>query len=189
MRFALVLAAATLILSPSTGAGQAPERQSAIGTDLRDFGGFIGLDGRFGDMGGRFGGFAGAHAAVLLKHRVYLGLTGAGLVSEGPGIDMGYGGLLAGYVVPLPGLVQLTVEAPLGGGAVRHSDPAPARDQDWDDLLVFEPTLGIELQLARVLRLGFGAGYRFVGGSNTPGIDDQDLRGFNGSMTLRAGWF
>jgi hypothetical protein len=183
------LAAATLILIPSIAAGQRPERQSAIGTDLRDYGGFVGLEGRFGDMGGEFGGFAGGHAAVLLKQRVYLGLSGVALVSDEPGVDMAYGGLLAGYVVPTSTLVQVTVEALLAGGGVRPSNAASASEEDWDNLLVFEPTLGVELKLARVLRLGFGASYRFAGGSNTPGIDDADLRGFNGSMVLRAGWF
>jgi hypothetical protein len=189
MRNAHVIAAAILISIPSAAAAQAPERQSAIGTDLRDYGGFVGLEGRFGDMGGAFGGFAGGHAALLLKQTVYLGLSGVALVSEEPGVDMAYGGLLAGYVVPTSALVQVTVEALLAGGAVRPSNPVSASDEDWDDLLVFEPTMGIELKLAPVLRLGFGVSYRFAGGSNTPGIDDGDLRGFNGSIVVRAGWF
>jgi len=184
----LVLA---LLLPPVSTRAQDPA-ESALGTDLADYGGFIGLDTRFGDMRGDFATFVGAEVAIMLRQRVYIGLAGAGMATDPPGsnVDMGYGGLLVGYVLPSSGLVQLTVDALMAGGGLKLADsPATPSEEEWDSLLVFEPALGAEIRLARVARIGFGASYRFVGGADTPGVQDEDLRGFNGTATLRVGWF
>jgi hypothetical protein len=101
---------------------------------------------------------------------------------------MGYGGLLLGHVVNLPSFVQLTIEGLLAGGAVKLAG-RPDHDEEWDRIFVFEPSVGAEIRLARVLRLGFGAGYRLVGAVDTEGLRDRDLRGITGTATLRVGWF
>jgi hypothetical protein len=49
--------------------------------------------------------------------------------------------------------------------------------------------VGVELRLALIVRLGLGAGYRFVGGADSPGVRDSDLRGFTGTAAVRIGWF
>lgn len=198
MRHATMAFAAIALLA-SAAAAQTPDRQSAVGTELRDYGGFIGLDTRFGDMMDEFAVFMGGHAALLLKHRVYLGVGGAALVTDhstasaDQTLDMGYGGLLVGYVVPVPALVQVTAEVMIGAGGARLAERedigAEEEDEEWDALFVFEPALGAEIKLARIVRLGFGASYRFVGATDTPGIGDSDLRGLTGTATLRLGWF
>jgi hypothetical protein len=64
------------------------------------------------------------------------------------------------------------------------------KDADQDDaFFVFEPSVGVELRVAPVVRLGLGAGYRFVGDSDLPGVEDSDLRGFTGTASIRIGWF
>jgi hypothetical protein len=201
MRNAIVAGLVGLILTSTTAAAQEPETVSAMSTDLQDYGGFLGLDVRFGDMSDEFAAFVGAHGALLLKHRVYLGMAGYGLATDearaqiggpdaGPPLEMGYGGLLVGYVVPTPGLVQLTVDALLAGGGVKYDGTvASGIDDEWDGVFVFEPNAGLELKLARILRLGFGAGYRLVGGVDTPGLSDDDLRGVTGTARIRVGWF
>jgi hypothetical protein len=180
-----VSVAAVLLLSSAAGA-QTPERDAAIGADYRDYGALVGLDTRFGDVRDEFAVFMGAHAAVLLKHRVYLGIAGAGMVNGPPEIEMGYGGALVGYVVPTPGLVQVTVDALLGGGQVKLADEI---NDERDEIFVFEPSVGVELKLARILRLGFGASYRFLGGLDSELFHDGDFRTINGTATIRVGWF
>jgi hypothetical protein len=193
MRWGYTVALMTLALGATSGAAQTPERESAVGPHLSGYGGFIGLDTRFGDMMDEFAVFMGGHAAVLLKHRVYLGVSGAGLVSDSrvstasPAIDMGYGGVLVGYVIAMPSLVQFTAEAMLGAGGVKLADITT--DEEWDPLFVFEPAVGAEIKLARVVRIGLGAGYRFVGAVDTEGLRDGDLRGVIGTATIRLGWF
>jgi hypothetical protein len=186
---------ALMAMGPSIQAQDREPPESAVGTRLRDFGGFVQLDARFGDMMGEFAAFAGARAAVLLKRRVYIGLGGAGLATDNavvpgptPGtthpIRMGYGGLLIGYVIPTNSFVEITTDVLVGAGGVK------LRDVDTDDaIFVFEPSVGIELNLSRVARLGFGAGYRFVGDTDLPGVEDSDLRGFTGTAAIKVGWF
>jgi hypothetical protein len=181
---------ALLAMSSHPAPAQEPERQeSAIGTRLRDFGGYLELNTRFGDMMGEFAAFAGGRAAVLFKQRVYLGLGGAGLATDnalvgGQPLRMGYGGILFGYVVPTRSFVQFTADVLVGAGEV-HPEGV---DQE-DEIFVFEPTVGIELALSRVVRLGLGSGYRFVGDTELAGFEDADLRGFTGTVSIRAGWF
>ena len=174
-------------------------QESAIGTELRDFGGFLSLDLRFGDLASEYGAFAGGEAALLFKRRVYLGIRGAGLTTDNapvagpePGtsrpLQMGYGGLLIGYVIPTRDFWQVTTDVLVGAGGARP-DLDGAGDDDWDGIFVFEPSLGLELKLARVARLRVGAGYRFVGGVDLTGIEDSDLRGVTGVVSLRVGWF
>jgi len=150
---------------------------------------------RFGDMMGEFAAFAGARGAVRLKQRVYLGLGGAGLATDNaevagpaPGstqpLRMGYGGILIGYVVPTGSLVDVTADVLVGAGQVRLKET----DED-DGLFVFEPSVGVELRLAPVARLGLGVGYRFVGDVELAGVEDADLRGVNGTVSIRVGWF
>jgi len=201
MRFAFIATVLALALAASPGSAQSAEEESALGTQLSGYGGFIGMDMRFGDMMDEFAVFMGGHAALLLKHRVYLGLSGAAVVTDAsrafapggalrPAIDMSYGGVLVGYIIPTPGLVQLTADVLIGGGGVKLREHAGTTDDDdWDALFVFEPALSAEIKLARIVRLGLGAGYRFVGAVDAAGLGDQDLRGFNGTVTFRVGWF
>jgi hypothetical protein len=185
-----------LLLTTTAAPAQEPERPpSAIGTGWRDFGGYLELDMKFGDLMNEFAAFAGGRAAVLLKRRVYLGIGAAGLATDNaripgpvPGsshaLQMGYGGLLIGYVIPTRSLVQITTDVLVGAGGL------DLEDQDQDDaVFVFEPTVGVELMLSRVVRLGLGAGYRFVGDTDLAGLEDSDLRGFTGTAAVRVGWF
>jgi hypothetical protein len=176
--------------------GAAPE--SAIGTRLSDYGIFGGLDLRFGNMLDDDAIFMGAHAGLLLKQRVMVGVRGMGLVSDdimvpvdGPAaapLEAGYGGVFLGYVIPVSSMLELTAETLLAGGGIRLEDQ-PSTDEGWDAVFVFEPAVTAEVRLARILRLGIGAGYRWIGAVDTPPIRSSDLRGFTGSVTARVGWF
>lgn len=173
MGFRIIGSVLVLLSLPSSGAAQQPDRQSAVSLDASDYGGFVSADMRFGDMADDFAVFMGGTLALLLKHRVYLGVRGAGLVTEetprgstqavnDPTIHMGYGGVVVGYVIPLPSLVQFTAETLIAAGGVDLDDDADIEgdEEDWEAVFVFEPVLGAELKLAPIVRLGFGVGYR-----------------------------
>jgi hypothetical protein len=172
--------------------------QSALGTRAADYGGFVGLDLRFGDMGAEFAAFAGAEAAVLLKQRAYIGVRGGGLTTDNsslpstgssPGgtLAMGYGGLLVGYIVPTRSMVDFSVDALFGGGGVGTTDSD--REKDWDGIFVFEPSATVDLRLAPMARIGLGVAYRFVGDVDLVGLRDSDFRGLTGLLRVRLGKF
>lgn len=194
--------AVTLLLSGMSLAGPVtlsaqdpPERQeSAVGNELDDFGGLIGLEFRFGDMMNEYAALAGIRGAVVLKRRVYLGLGGVGLVTDNALVGvapaplqplrMGYGGLLIGYMIPTRSMVQFSVDLLLAGGGVSVEE-----GDDTDGIFVYEPTAAVELKLARMVRLRAGAGYRFVGDVDLAGIGDSDLRGPVGTFAIQLEWF
>jgi hypothetical protein len=195
LRRSVLPALLTLALGSAAAAQESGPQESAIGTRLDDYRGYVELTNRFGSLMGEFGAFAGAQAAVRLKRRLYVGLGGLGLATDNarvpgaaPGssltLGMGYGGLLVGYVSPAASLVDVTAEVLVGGGGVSLS----GLDRT-DEVFVFEPSMGVELRLAPIVRLGLGAGYRFVGGADLPGVRDSDLRGFTGTAAVRIGWF
>jgi hypothetical protein len=185
-----------LLIVKSLPAQEPRPQESVIDTQVRDVGGFMELDLRFGDMMGEFAAFPGGRAAVLLKQRLYLGVGGAGLATDNAAIQgpvpgstqplrMGYGGMLVGYVIPTRSLVEVTADVLVGGGKVN-----PEHADVDDEIFVFEPSAALQLRLApRVVRLALGASYRFVGDVDLAGIEDSDLRGFTGTVSVRLGWF
>jgi hypothetical protein len=179
------LHAGWLTLSIAATPAAAPAQSQA-----HDFGGFVELDTRFGDMMGEFAAFPGARLALRLKDRIYIGMGGSGLATDNEAggsahtLEMGYGGFLVGYSVPTRELLNVTADVLVGAGQVTLN----GSDQD-DEFFLFEPSLGVELRVAPVLRLGLGAGYRYVGGAELPGVEDDDLRGLTGTASVRLGWF
>jgi hypothetical protein len=190
------LVASSLVATPAVARSQEPA-PSALGSRLSDFGGFVGLDLRFGDMLDEFAAFVGAEAMLLLRQRVYLGIRGGGLSTSNvtiPGggstsevMGMGYGGLVVGYVFVTRSLADVNLDATLGAGGVGVRDSND--EKDWDPVFVFEPSATVDLKLARIARIGFGASYRFVGDVDVPGLRDADLRGIAGLVRIRVGRF
>jgi hypothetical protein len=189
------IGALVLLVTGFPAAAWAQRSESAFGSRMSDFGGYVELDTRFGNMMGDFAAFAGARAALRLKRHVYLGIGGSGLATDNaqipgatPGVshrlNMGYGGFIVGYAVPTREFLDLTADVLIGGGGVS----VDGLNQS-DEFFAFEPSVGVELRIAPVLRLGLGASYRFVGGVDLQGVDDSDLRGLTGTASIRLGWF
>jgi hypothetical protein len=185
------------IIVSATIAAPCVAQTSAVGTRISDYGGFVGLDLRFGDVAGKFAAFAGAEAALLMKRRVYAGIRGSGLATDNsripaggssPGgtLAMGYGGFVLGYIAPTRSLADVSLDFLLGAGGVGLST---AGEKDWDGVFVFEPSATVELKLLRAARIGLGVGYRFVGDVDVPGVRDKDIRGFTGLVRMRVGRF
>src|SRR5215216_263911 len=177
---ALGLCLCTMSSAAQSTGGDA--RESAAGTRLSGYGGFGGLDLRFGDLGDEFAAFVGVEAALLLKQRVYVGIRGTGLATDNlrvpvgnssaaEVVGMGYGGLVVGYVVSTPLLADVSLDALVGGGGVGARE---LNEEDWDAVFVFEPAATLDLRLAPFARIGIGVGYRFVGDVEVPGLRDAD---------------
>jgi len=61
-------------------------------------------------------------------------------------------------------------------------------EQDNDEVFVFQPSVGVEVNVFKWFRLGFEGGYRFVSGSETPAFSDKDFSSFFLDLNLRFGW-
>jgi hypothetical protein len=107
---------------------------------------------------------------------------------------MWYTGFVPEYTIKSNKLFHAAVGALIGGGGVMkneryegfHDDYDP---QDYSSFFVAEPHLSLEMNITSYLRLGIGGSYRFVRGSNTPGITDERLSGPAAHFTIKAGKF
>lgn len=106
-------------------------------------------------------------------------------------VNIAHGGLWLGGSFPTYKLVHLYGSARVGWGAldievhdnINHFD-------DADNIFVFTPELGLEVNLTRWFRISGTAGYRLVDGANKArGYTDEDFSGWFTGLTFRFGWF
>jgi hypothetical protein len=102
-------------------------------------------------------------------------------------IDLAQGGLWLGYTPFQHWMLHPFASLRAGAGAINLD--TNGWDDYYDNILVFSPELGLEVNLTRFLRIAGAAGYRWVEGVSTPGLSDGDFTGWTGSLTLRLGWF
>jgi hypothetical protein len=180
-------------------------------------GGYAGLGAAYTRFMGRDSGLVSLEGALLLDHRLSLGVAGYGFTRTPSGplsadgepreFGAGYGGLALRYSVfgDLP--VYGSFGVVLGGGAVNlHRDygwdDEAAWDDDWDGshddewqrgrfdtFLVVQPEVTLNGNLTRWLRLGATVGYRLTGGVGRFGLGESDLNGIVAGGNIQLGWF
>jgi hypothetical protein len=168
-------------------------------------GGYGGLDVAYTRMFGRDGVVVGGQGAVLINHRLALGLAGWGWSNpvEGPSapngerqhFDTGYGGVTLRYSLYLDSLpVYITVGTLVGAGAIDlttrdHDDDDFESSPEEDVFAVVQPDLTLHANLTRWMRLGVTAGYRFTSGVGQLGFTESDVDGFLVGGQLQFGSF
>lgn len=176
-------------------------------------GGFIGFTSKVGDINGQTSLMVGGQISGVFSSKFNIGFAGYGLTTNVDSdtydekgelyeLHMGYGGLLIEPVIASKSMVHITVPIFLGlGGAGTHrqfnhpltSDEIENFEKKYefetDVILVAEPGLNIEVNLLKNVRLDLGASYRYVYDSNVKGINDQELSGISGNVSLKFGWF
>lgn len=175
--------------------GSAPDSGPPLlfGRDLH-VGGYGGLDVMYTRMFGRDGAVVGVQGAVLINHRLALGLAGYGFTNPEPGpldlegdeqyFESGYGGLTVRYSLMSEEVpVYVTVGGLVGAGAIELTDKHGDDDFELEDdhaddvFAVFQPDITLHANLTRWMRLGATAGYRFTSGVNHLGFEESDVNG------------
>jgi len=174
-------------------------------------GGYGAVVGKLTPMNDKLGVLTGIEGGVLLNHKIMLGAAGYGLANNIAAphptipnerkeyLQFWYTGLMGEYIFNSGKLVHWSAGALLGGGGVGRRE-GKWHDR-WDDdnegdgwydgsgFFVAEPFVGVEVNLTSFLRVSAGGSYRFVQGSNTPGISDSDLSGPAFKFAIKAGKF
>ncbi|ATL49439.1 hypothetical protein COR50_20920 [Chitinophaga caeni] len=162
---------------------------------------------KFTTLDDKFAVMLGGMAGVMLNSKVTLGLAGYGLANkiETPKLNdtdpteywsMWYSGAVVDYTFSSNKLFHWSVGALIGGGGIMKGN----RFDDWDEwegdrwhdasgFFVAEPQISAEMNITNYLRIGIGASYRLVRGSDTPGITDNKLSGPAAHFTIKAGKF
>lgn len=178
------------------------------GNDLNGFGG---IDIRVGDFKDERGLLVGAYGGLIINRRYLFGLAGYGLVTnlefEGavPGqaepktlnLHGGYGGILIGAAIAPKELVHISFPLILGAGSFEVVDKnfftnnLPDSEFTIENTIFFvvEPGIQIELNISSYFRLGFGASYRYITGTELINVKDEDVTGGAGMISLRFGRF
>lgn len=165
-------------------------------------GGYGGLDVAYTRMFGRDGALVGAQGALLLDHRLSLGVAGYGWTNpqQGPSdsfgneqrFETGYGGVTLRYALYTPSLpVYVSLGALFGAGAIAlvSDDDHHPDHEDEDVFAVVQPDITVHANLTRWMRLGVTGGYRFTSGVARNGYDESDVNGWVVGGQLQFGSF
>ncbi len=159
----------------------------------------------------------GGYGGWLIDHQLMLGVGGYGLVTnvrassvsealysrfnEPLYVNFAYGGFVTEFTVAPTKLVHGTVQLLVGAGGVEHRDdwydnmldddgPAGRRYGPVDAVFVLEPSFNVEMNVTTWFRVAAGGSYRYVSGMDEiVGLDNKDLSGPSGSLTLKFGAF
>ena len=178
------------------------------GNDLNGFGA---LDLKVGDFVGERALLAGAYGGFIVNRRYLFGLAGYGLVTnvefDGsiPGqedvkklnLHGGYGGVLIGVTIAPRELIHVSIPIVLGAGSWEVVDKDffvnnPADSEFTVENSVFfvvEPGLELEFNITKYFRIGAGATYRYIAGTELDNINDDDTTGINAILSFRFGRF
>jgi hypothetical protein len=172
-----------------------------------EVGGYASVDVLYSRMFGEDGALVGLQGALLLDHRLSLGIAGYGWTNSQPGpndafggeqrFETGYGGATIRYSFYMDRLpVYFTVGALIGGGAVSLTPRDDNGDFNFDDdnanndvFAVVQPDVTLHANLTPWLRVGATAGYRFTSGVDHYGYDNRDVDGFMVGGQVQFGRF
>ncbi len=151
--------------------------------------GFGGPSFQMAQIDGEWGFEAGGFGAYFLTDNLYLGGGGFGLSVEKDDYeyDMGYGGLMFGYVLAPQRTVHLHTYLLGGWGGI--TEKKEDASEESDDLFVIKPSVEVEFNITNWMRVAVGGGYKLVLGADIPSVDNSDLSSPYGSISLRFGLF
>jgi hypothetical protein len=209
--------AATLVGASATSLGSDTELGGATSPDAsRDdgppllfgrnisVGAYAGMDVAYSRMFGQDGAVVGVQGALVLDHRLSLGIAGYGWTNsqQGPNdvagnaqsFDTGYGGATLRYSFYKENFpLYLSVGALVGGGAIALSrdDEGDFEDSSHseDVFALLQPDLTLSANLTHWMRLGLTAGYRFTSGVDRNGFDESDINGLVLGGNIQFGRF
>jgi hypothetical protein len=148
---------------------------------------------KFSQMVDQFATFAGVRGGWVANHRFVVGGGVYALVNTIDTPDLVepiskfiYAGLELEYIGVYTSPVHYSFLVFAGAGRRwRTDEPDPDHDEVW----IIEPALNLELAPATFLRVGVGAGYRFVGRVTSGDTTNGDLSAAFGALTLKLGSF
>jgi len=186
--------------------------KSLLGKE-NELNGFGALDIKVGDFVGERALLMGAYGGFIINRRYLFGLAGYGIATnvefEGtiPGREDaelkplnlygGYGGVLIGLTIAPRELIHLSIPIVLGAGAVEISDEDffvgnPADSEftvENSAFFIVEPGIELEFNITKFFRIGAGATYRHIVGTELINVLDGDLKGVSAMMSFRFGRF
>lgn len=205
---AVIVALTTLCPAAPLAAQQSmtPDAQPRLLVDgPRVTGGFGGLDVRATRLAGKTAVLSGLRGAWLVNHRLSIGGSAWWNVTprindvyrlpsgKRTGLGFGYGGVELGWSFAPAQVVHLTASTLVGAGASSFYELGRSNDDyertRTDVFFVAEPSLGLEFNVSRHVRLVASGSYRFTAGAQLESLDNKSFQGVGGGLTLKLGSF
>ena len=127
----------------------------------------------------------GGYFVFELNENFLIGWSGYGSGTDLPdGTRVGIDGndLILGYTFDSNKTIHPTAYLKGGRGTLEIGENIR------DNVFVIEPSIGVELNIFKFMRLGIDGGYRFVNGVNTAGYSDQDFSSAFIGLRLKFGY-
>jgi hypothetical protein len=193
-----------------------PVPRTLFKDSLANTGGYFGFTPRFTNLMGTDVMLAGFSGAMVIKHRLAIGLAGAWSTStvknpayeaylrgiapaalEGLELRYGYGGLLIEPLVLHNSAIHIAVPVIVGMGTVAYSYPrsnsgsnSNQRNRtDGQAFFVVEPGLELEVSVVNPVRIGVGGSYLWTGDLALPNTSADALRNVLARFTVKVGGF
>jgi len=182
-----------------------PEEIKSLFSKENEIKGFGGVDINITDVYQERSLLLGAYGGAIINKHVMFGLAGYGISTENQfrgeagtmlNIEGGYGGLYLGGILFPNEVVHLTIPVLFGAGAFHIVDKQyfpTSFDKEYvlesTAFFVVKPSAQLEVNITQFLRVGVGATYRLIKGSDLRNISDDDLTSWGGTFSIRLGRF
>jgi hypothetical protein len=176
----------------------AHKKQQTLFNNARVRGGFGGPIFSWSSSANNKTGYGAGGGGGVILDQFFIGAFGMGETLDAPQIGkpqlaLGYGGLWMGYCIPSHKILHLYTSVKLAGGGVgttNFRDDWEIEDDLHDITFVAIPEAGIELNIARWMRVSGSVGYRFVEGFEGYGTyGKKDLNAPVYNLSIRFGFF
>jgi hypothetical protein len=154
--------------------------------------------------------YSGAYGGWMLRRKLMIGIGAYGNVTTHKGYGqnaathkqndfrVGYGGLMVEYALLDFNRFHITAGALAGGGIIKNGSghgtiPENGADElkdiDASGFYVLQPSVNVEYDVTKWFRVGAGAGYRYITGSDQAGITDKRMSARTTGISLKFGGF
>jgi hypothetical protein len=169
---------------------------------------YFGFHSEYSQIAGYDAFGAGGTFAMIANHGLAIGFSGKGFFSEPYEVSDithtshsyagGYGGILIEPILFPKYPVHVSFPILLGGGGIARSvlynyyypyEYTEVFVENAEAFLIAEPSIEIEFNVARWMRLGLGASYRLTTVFEPSSFETNPLNGFTGGFSLKFGKF
>ena len=195
--FALILSSA-LMSAQSTSQTETVDDRVYI-TDAkkdRTSGCYLSVATRYSTILKESSAIATVNLAYVKLNKIELGLSGTGFISdrlegtrEGRSTVYGaYGGIFVAPIIPIASDLSITLPMRTGFGAATYDrDNFTASSEEIEFLVVLEPGVTVDYQVAKWVKVGAEATYRITNDIEFFDLDIKNLNGFSAGISLKFG--
>jgi hypothetical protein len=187
-------AAPAPVSAPAPTAAPPIETLMSGGGPLRYTGWYVAPTAGFTSFNGRLAYLPGLRAAFMLNRKLGIGFAGSFVGTDSTHIrdhDVrhvgAYGGTYAQFILGSNRLIHAYADATIGSGS--WCEQTVNEDCDGRKFGMLEPTLNIELNLAKNVRLATGVGYRLAIAEERTGLSRTSMSGVVARTSLVLGVF